>query len=314
VDKGRFQDGDDLNFYAKIEAATPILSERKSMAEKPPVVLTIAGFDPSSGAGVTADIKTIAAHGCYGVSCITAMTVQSTSGVKRVEPSDPVLVTDTLEELRADVEIQAVHVGMLGSGKVAGAVADFLSHAGPNRERLRNVVLDPILKSSSGADLLDASGIRVLIDRLIPLADVVTPNVDEAGVLTGINVKGLDEMKAAAAKLHQRGASAVVVTGGHLERAIDLLSFTTKHGVEQEVFKAPRQRSNSTHGTGCAFATAMACHLALDRRIAEATFLAKTYVTAAISNGHPLGRGVGPVHHLYRMDQQRRAAKPGIDP
>ena len=212
------------------------------MAEKPPVVLTIAGFDPSSGAGVTADIKTIAAHGCYGVSCITAMTVQSTSGVKRVEPSDPVLVTDTLEELRADVEIRAVHLGMLGSGKVAGAVADFLSRAGPKRERLPNIVLDPILKSSSGADLLDTPGIRVLIDRLIPLADVVTPNVDEAGVLTGINVKGLDEMKAAAAKLHQRGASAVVVTGGHLERAIDLLSFTTKHGVEQEVFNAPRQR------------------------------------------------------------------------
>ena len=273
------------------------------MAEKPPVVLTIAGFDPCSGAGITADIKTIAAHGCYGVSAITALTVQSTTGVKRVEPSDPLLVTDTLEELRADVEIQAVRVGMLGSGKVARAVADFLSHAGPNRERLPNIVLDPILKSSSGADLLDAAGIRVLIDRLIPLADVVTPNIDEARALSGINIKEVDEMKAAAGKLHEMGAAAVVVTGGHLERAIDLLSFTTKHGVEQEVFKAQRQHSNSTHGTGCAFATAMACHLALDRRIAEATLLAKTYVTGAISNGHPLGKGVGPVHHLYRMRQ-----------
>jgi hydroxymethylpyrimidine/phosphomethylpyrimidine kinase len=283
------------------------------MAEKPPVVLTIAGFDPCSGAGVTADIKTIAAHACYGVSAITALTVQSTSGVKRVEPSDPLLVTDMLEELRGDVEIRAVHVGMLGSGKVARAVADFLSHAGPNRERLPNIVLDPILKSSSGADLLDAPGLRVLIDRLILLADVVTPNVDEAGALTGINVKELDEMKAAAGKLHEMGAAAVVVTGGHLERAIDLLSFTTKRGVEQEVFKAQRQRSNSTHGTGCAFATAMACHLALGRRIAEATFLAKTYVTAAISNGHPLGKGVGPVHHLYKMSQERQADNPGSE-
>src|SRR6516162_7736127 len=279
----------------------------------PPVVLTIAGFDPCSGAGVTADIKTIAAHGCYGVSAITALTVQSTTGVKRVEPSDPLLVTDTLEELRADVEIQAVRVGMLGSGKVARAVAVFLSQAGPDRERLPNIVLDPILKSSSGADLLDAAGIRVLIDRLIPLADVVTPNVDEARALTGINIKEVDEMKAAAGKLHEMGAAAVVVTGGHLEKAIDLLSFTTKHGVEQEVFKAPRQRSNSTHGTGCAFATAMACHLALDRRIAEATLLAKIYVTAAISNGHALGKGVGPVHHLYRMNQQRRAAGSGSE-
>ena len=281
------------------------------MADKPPVVLTIAGFDPSSGAGVTADIKTIAAHACYGVSCITAMTVQSTSGVKRVEPADPILVTDTLEELAADMEIGAVHIGMLGSGKVAKAVADFLSHAGPKEGRLPNIVLDPILKSSSGADLLDPAGKRVVVERLIPLCDVVTPNVDEASALTGLNVKDLEEMRAAAARLHEMGAHAVVVTGGHLEKAIDLLSFTTKNGIEQEIFKAERQRSNSTHGTGCAFATAMACHLALDRGIAESTLLAKTYVTAAITNGQPLGKGIGPVHHLYRMSQQRRAAGTG---
>jgi hydroxymethylpyrimidine/phosphomethylpyrimidine kinase len=294
------------------------------MAERPPVVLTIAGFDPSSGAGVTADIKTIAAHACYGVACITAMTVQSTSGVRRVEPVDPTLLTDTLEELTADVEIAAVHIGMLGSGKVVKALADFLSRessgktggglAGrPGKARLRNIVLDPILKSSSGADLLDAAGTKLMIERLIPLADVVTPNVDEAAVITGMRVTELDEMKAASAKLHEMGSAAVVITGGHLEKAIDLLSFTTARGVEQEVFKAERQRSNSTHGTGCAFATAMACHLALDRGLAEAALLAKTYVTAAISYGHPLGRGTGPVHHLYRMSQQRRAAGTGSE-
>ena len=285
------------------------------MAEKPPVVLTIAGFDPSSGAGVTADIKTIAAHACYGVACITAMTVQSTKGVKRVEAADPALVTDTLEELSADLEIAAVHIGMLGSGKVAKAVADFLSGSssgkGPGKARLSNIVLDPILKSSSGADLLDAAGTRVLIERLIPMADVVTPNVDEASALTGIKVQELEDMKAAAAKLHEMGASAVVITGGHLEKATDLLSFTTRRGIEQEIFKAERQRSNSTHGTGCAFATAMACHLALDRGMAEAALLAKTYVTAAISYGQQLGKGTGPVHHLYRMGQQRRAAGSG---
>ncbi len=159
--------------------------------------------------------------------------------------------------------------------------------------------------------MLDAAGTRLLIERLIPLADVVTPNVDEAAAITGLKVQNLDEMKAASAKLHEMGASALVITGGHLEKAIDLLSFTTQHGIEQEVFKADRQRSNSTHGTGCAFATAMACHLALDRGLAEATLLAKTYVTAAISNGHPLGRGTSPVHHLYRMNQQRRAAGSG---
>jgi len=288
------------------------------MAEKPPVVLSVAGFDPSSGAGITADIKTIAAHGCYGIACITAMTVQSTAGVKKVDPSDPALVTETLEELTGDVDIAAVRIGMLGSGKVAKAVADFLegskkggSANRSGKSRLSNIVLDPILKSSSSADLLDAAGTRIMIERLIPLADVVTPNVDEASAITGLKVQELDEMKAAATRLHEMGAAAVVITGGHLDKAIDLLSFTTKRGVEQEIFKAERQRSNSTHGTGCAFATAMACHLALDRGLAEAALLAKTYVTAAISYGHPLGKGVGPVHHLYRMSQQRRAAGTG---
>src|SRR5215469_328595 len=290
------------------------------MAEKSPVVLTIAGFDPCSGAGVTADIKTIAAHACYGVACITAMTVQSTAGVKRVEPSDPALVIDTLEELASDLEIAAIHIGMLGSGKVAKAVADFLGGASgragngtSKKTRLPNIVLDPILKSSFGTDLLDPTGARVLIERLIPLSAIVTPNVDEAAAITGLKVRDLDEMKAAAAKLHEMGSPAAVITGGHLDKAMDLLSFRTKHGVEQEVFKAERQRSNSTHGTGCAFATAMACHLALDRGLAEATLLAKTYVTAAIMNGQPLGKGTGPVNHLYRMNQQRRAASSGSE-
>ncbi len=286
------------------------------MAEKPPVVLTIAGFDPSSGAGVTADIKTIAAHGCYGVACITAMTVQSTAGVLRVEAVDPALVTETLEELTRDISIAAVHIGMLGTGKVVKAVAEFLGRGagrGGLGNKLPNIVLDPILKSSSGADLLDAAGTKLLIEKLIPLADVLTPNVDEAAALTGLKVTDLDQMRSAAAKLHEMGSAAVVITGGHLDKAIDLLSFTTKHGVEQEVFKAERQRSNSTHGTGCAFATAMACHLALDRGLAEAALLAKTYVTAAIAAGHPVGRGTGPVHHLYRMHQQRRAAGTGTE-
>jgi hydroxymethylpyrimidine/phosphomethylpyrimidine kinase len=284
------------------------------MAERPLVILTIAGFDPSSGAGVTADIKTIAAHGCYGVACITAMTVQSTAGVHRVEAVDPVLVTETLEELASDIPIAAVRIGMLGSAKVVKAVAEFLGQRSGKAGltgKLPNVVLDPILKSSSGADLLDAAGTRLLIEKLIPLADVITPNVDEAAVLTGLKVTDVDEMRAAAARLHEMGSAAVVITGGHLEKAIDLLSFTTKNGVEEEVFKAERQRSNSTHGTGCAFATAMACHLALDRGLAEAALLAKTYVSAAIAAGQPLGRGAGPVHHLYRMNQQRRAAGSG---
>ncbi|MBZ5667916.1 MAG: bifunctional hydroxymethylpyrimidine kinase/phosphomethylpyrimidine kinase [Acidobacteriia bacterium] len=271
------------------------------MAGTPPVVLTIAGFDPSSGAGITADIKTIAAHECYGVSCITALTIQSTQGVRRVEAVNPKIIAETLQELASDVAIEAVHIGMLGNEHVVAVVADFLGQA-----RLPHVVLDPILKSSSGADLLDAAGTRLLIERLIPLAELVTPNLDEAGVLAGMAVTNLDQMHEAAARLHVLGAANVVVTGGHLEKAIDLLSFTTACGIEQEIFKADRQRSNSTHGTGCAFATALACHLAHGRGLPEAVLLSKAYVSAAIANAHPVGKGVGPVHHLYRMNQQRR--------
>ena len=271
------------------------------MAVTPPVVLTIAGFDPSSGAGITADIKTIAAHECYGVSCITALTIQSTQGVRRVVGVDPKVIAETLQELVSDLAVEAVHIGMLGNEQAVAVVADFLGQA-----RLPHVVLDPILKSSSGADLLDAAGTRLLIERLVPLAELVTPNLDEASVLTGMAVTNLVQMREAAARLHALGAANVVVTGGHLEKAIDLLSFTTARGIEKEVFKADRQRSNSTHGTGCAFSTALACHLAQGRGLPEAVLLSKAYVSAAITNAYPLGHGVGPLHHLYRMSQQRR--------
>lgn len=271
------------------------------MAITPPVVLTIAGFDPSSGAGITADIKTIAAHECYGVACITALTIQSTRGVRRVESVSAKTIAETLQELVSDIAVEAVHIGMLGNSQVVGVVADFLGRVKPP-----HVVLDPILKSSSGTDLLDAAGMRLLIEKLLPLAEVITPNLDEASDLTGMAVTNLDQMREAATRLHGMGAANVVVTGGHLDKAIDLLSFGTTRGFEQEVFKADRQRSTSTHGTGCAFATALACHLAHGRGLPEAVLLSKAYVSAAIANAHPLGKGTGPLHHHYRMSQQRR--------
>src|ERR1039458_7100029 len=147
---------------------------------QPPVVLSIAGYDPISGAGITADIKTAAAQNCYAVTCITALTVQSTQGVFGVQPVNPELVARTLATLAGDLEIAAVRVGMLGSGDVAAAVADFLE-----ARRLANIVLDPVLRSSSGAVLLDGAGQEVLVKRLLPLADVITPNVDEAATLAG---------------------------------------------------------------------------------------------------------------------------------
>ena len=248
----------------------------------------------------------MAAQGCYGAACITALTVQSTSGVRRVEGVAAGLVAETLRELASDLNITAVHVGMLGTGEVAGAVADFLTEG-----RFSSVVLDPILRSSSGASLLDEEGVRVLTGRLFPLATVITPNIQEAASLTGLEVAGVPEMRAAAAKLHSMGAAAVVVTGGHLDPSVDLLSVSRPDGAEQQLFKSGQQQSSSTHGTGCAFATAMACHLAKGRALPEAVLLAKTYVAAAIANAYPVGRGIGPVNHLYRMDEKPRVKRVG---
>lgn len=260
------------------------------MVESPPVVLTIAGFDPSSGAGITADIKTIAAHGCYGVSAITALTVQSGLGVRRVAPVDPKFLSESLEELIEDVKVSAVHIGMLANGGVAEAVAGFLERARP-----ANVVLDPVVRSSSGASLLDPGGVEVLLARVMPLADVMTPNVDEARSLTGLEVGNLDQMKVAAERLRAMGAKAVVVTGGHLERAMDVLA--SQSGIE--IFRAGRIASSNTHGTGCAFSSAVACQLARGRPLKTAVLLAKAYVLLAIRNSYAIGGGSGPLNHFY---------------
>jgi hydroxymethylpyrimidine/phosphomethylpyrimidine kinase len=251
---------------------------------------------------VTADIKTIAAHGCYGTACVTSLTVQTTAGVNRVEPVSKAVVRETLRELANDIAPAAVRIGMLGSADVVEAVAEFLDSTKPP-----NVVLDPIFKASSGAALLDERGVDQLAKLLLPLAYVITPNIDEAAALTGLPVGDLNQMKAAARKLHEMGAQNVVVTGGHLERAADVLSMALPEGnLEQLEFVSDRLRSTSTHGTGCAFATALAANLAQGRQLQYAIVLAKAYVTKAISHAFPLGKGSGPLHHLYRMDEPPR--------
>ncbi len=263
------------------------------MPQTPPVVLTIAGFDPSSGAGATADIKTIAAHGCYGVAALTALTVQSTSGVKHTQPVDIALLRESLEELNQDAKISAVHIGMLGTAAVASAVADFLQFA-----QLPCIVLDTIVRSSSGATLLVNAGVDALADQLLPLASVITPNAQEAAVLTGAAVDSVEAMKQAAQQLKEMGAKAVVVTGGHLSPTVDVL--LSANG-DLQTFKSEKLDTNYTHGTGCAFSTSIACNLAHGRSLPEAVLLAKSFLTAAIANGYPVGKGVNPVNHMYRM-------------
>ena len=279
------------------------------MPPTPPVVLSIAGFDPSSGAGVSADIKTIAAHGCYGMSCITALTVQNTQGVQRVDPVPGKLIGETLRALADDVPIGAVRLGMLGNAEVVEAVGKFLAEA-----RLPNVVLDPILKSTSGTKLLNNGGPEKL-RALLPVAYVITPNIDEAAALTGMPVTNLEQMKVAAMKLHDMGAANVVITGGHLEKAIDLLSVKSpEEPARQTEFGSNLVRSRSTHGTGCAFATSVACNLALGRQLSDAVIMAKVYVTKAIARAYPLGKGAGPLHHLYRMDESSRPTPEVVEP
>jgi hydroxymethylpyrimidine/phosphomethylpyrimidine kinase len=252
------------------------------------VVLSIAGYDPSSGAGITADIKTIAAHGCYGITCMTAITVQSTLGVKRVEPVEGSLITETLNELASDLDIAAVKVGMLGSAEAARAVAAFLK-----RSQLRNVVVDPILKSSSGATLLPQEGLQVLKERLLGIASVITPNLEEAAALTGLRVANLEEMDQAAEQLQQAGARNVIVTGGQLDPPADVIRI--QGNARSVTMVGSKINSGSTHGTGCAFSTALACNLALGRTLMDAAKAAKLYVETALKNAPRLGRGIGPV-------------------
>jgi hydroxymethylpyrimidine/phosphomethylpyrimidine kinase len=260
----------------------------------PPIILSIAGFDPSSGAGITADVKTAAAHGCYAICGITALTVQSTSGVQQVVPAYREVLRATLFKLADDMEIAAVRIGMLGTGAIGQEVVNFLQ-----RRPMRKVVLDPILTSSSGASLLDADGVSALFD-LLALCDVVTPNVDEAARLTDMHVSTIAEAGAAAARLHELGAPAVVVKGGHLAEPVDLLSYNGPAGRTVREFPGNRLSSPNTHGTGCAFATSLACQLALRLELPEAVGAAKQYVAGAIAAGLALGRGTGPVNHFWK--------------
>lgn len=266
------------------------------MLSTPPVLLSIAGYDPSSGAGVTADVKTAAAHGCYAITCITAVTVQTTQGVRKVQPLDPEMVSQTLFELAADIPIHAVRIGMLGSSAVAGEVATFLEPVRPSI-----VVLDPVIRSSSGTRLLDERGEAVIRDRLLRLATVVTPNAEESAALTGTEVRSIEQARVAARKLQDVGARSVVITGGHLPENTDVLLWRDLEGVVHEVL-IPGERINSeaTHGTGCAFASALACNLANGEIMPDAVRNAKQYVRQAIQNAYPLGRGKGPMNHLFR--------------
>lgn len=262
----------------------------------PPILLSIAGFDPSCGAGVAADLKTFAAHNCYGVAAVTALTVQSTQGAKAVHCTSAAVLRDELEALAADMTIAAVKIGMLGNKANAAVVAEFL-----DKNRFAHVVLDPVVSPSAGeAELLDANGVKFLREELMKRASVITPNMNEAALLSGMEVKDLAGMKAAAQKMADMGAKAIIVTGGHLEKPLDLLY---ENG-ELDSFGGDHARSENTHGSGCTFASAIAAQLALGQQLREALILAKAYVFKAIEKSYGVGKGPGPLNQLFRFHQE----------
>jgi hydroxymethylpyrimidine/phosphomethylpyrimidine kinase len=285
-----------------------IESQTTAATPSAPVALTIAGFDPSSGAGITADLKTFSAHGIYGVACITAMTVQSTLGVRAVEPLPGKLARQTLECLADDISISGVKIGMLGSSAVVGEVSSFLAaHSGAIPRK--RVVLDPVLRSSSGTPLLDRDGLDVLRAELLGRVGWITPNVDELALLAEEDLSapgdfGREQAPEAAARLQAMAARLgndelnVVVTGGHLSRPDDFL--LTASG-EQSWLAGERIVTNATHGTGCAFSTALLCELISGRSPQEAVAAAKAFVTEALRLAYPIGRGKGPMNHLFSV-------------
>ncbi len=251
-------------------------------------VLTIAGSDSGGGAGIQADLKVITLLGGYGMSVLTALTAQNTVGVQAIHEVPVPFIEQQIDAVLSDIGADAVKTGMLAHAEIVGVVAKKIKEYGVKR-----VVVDPVMIAKSGDSLLRKDARDVLIKRLIPLATVITPNLMEASVLTGLRVRSIEEMKKAARCIHGLGAKNVVVKGGHLRgRAIDLLY----DGEKYEELEGPRIDTKNTHGTGCTFASALATFLAGGETVSGAVRKAKIFITLAIQSSLPLGKGKGPTN------------------
>jgi hydroxymethylpyrimidine/phosphomethylpyrimidine kinase len=253
-------------------------------------ILSIGGFDHTCAAGVVADLKTFMAFRCYGVAVITSVAAQNSQGVQAVEPIPMEYVAQQLESITSDMEVHAVKTGMLGNARTVEIVASLLGSY-----ELENIVVDPVMVSSTGTPLLDEEGIEALGDKLLPLASVVTPNLHEASVLSGIEVTDVPSMKEAAQAIFEKhGPRNVVITGGHLEgRAMDVLY----DGKRSSVHDAAKIVTKNSRGTGCTFASALAVHLARGISLAEGINKAKLYMVKAMAHPFTLGRLASPLNH-----------------
>ena len=255
------------------------------------IALTIAGSDSGGGAGIQADLKTFHQFGVFGTSVVCAVTAQNTQGVRAWQALPPALVTEQLDAVADDLPPQAVKSGMLGSAEVVAAVA-----AGIARRRLPHYVLDPVMVATSGDRLLDAAAERLLVERLVPLAELVTPNLDEARILVQQDVTTPEAMERAGRVLLERGARAALIKGGHLpgDTIVDVL--VSAGGVRR--FTHPRIDTTSTHGTGCTLSAAVTAGLAHGRALERAVEDALDFVQRAIAAAPGLGRGRGPLNHF----------------
>lgn len=270
-------------------------------SRKPPVFWTVAGFDPSSGAGVTADLMTFAAHGGFGCSAITALTVQSTLGVFGWEAVRADLLGETLRRLWEDVPALGIKVGMLGTPGSAEVLSEFLKGGTGGARPV--VVFDPVLRSSSGRDLYPAAELDALHDGLLGNVDWITPNWPELALLSGCAVQDVTSAEEAAWRLIDRHPGiGVIVTGGDQEEPIDLL---VESGKEAEVVAGQRVETRATHGTGCAFSSALLVRLVEGCAPAEAVRLAKAYVEGALRHAPEVGHGRGPMEMLWPLRTER---------
>ena len=261
-------------------------------------VLTIAGSDSGGGAGIQADLKTFAAIGCYGMSVITALTAQNTRGVTAIHAVPPPFAVEQMTAVFTDIGADAVKIGMLYSAELIETVTETLT-----KYSARNIVLDPVMVAQSGDKLMQDDAIQAIKDHLMPVADVVTPNLPEAEVLLGQKIESLEDMQRAARSLAQFGSRSILIKGGHLDesKSTDLLYLT-----EEDRFvtlEAERVDSRNNHGTGCTLSSAIAAHMSRGSHIEDAVSKAKTFIQNAIRAGaaYKIGHGHGPVHHFFEF-------------
>ncbi|HWQ29703.1 MAG TPA: bifunctional hydroxymethylpyrimidine kinase/phosphomethylpyrimidine kinase [Negativicutes bacterium] len=255
--------------------------------------LTIAGSDSCGGAGIQADLKTFSAHGVYGMSVITAVTAQNTQEVTGVQDISAEMISKQMKAIFEDIRVDGLKIGMVSQTATIKAIAEGLGYYKPI-----GIVIDPVMVSKSGCHLLQPEAKAALASILLPLAAVVTPNIPEAEVLTGMKIYSVEDMKKASKKIMELGPGNVLLKGGHLDAdATDLLY----DGKDFRIFKSRRLNTKNTHGTGCTLSAAIAANMAKGYPVAAAIERAKKYITAAIENSLSLGKGVGPVNHFYTL-------------